>query len=200
RASPPPAACGPWRRPGRCACESAITKRTHARGERRSTAAADALGLPGGGPNSVIGSGVYLLLAPMAAAAGAASAVGILACAALCALIALCFAELGAMHDQDGGSYVYARRAFGPVVGFVVGWTSLVNVVLGYAAVAVGFGDAVAKAGGPAWGGVGLIAALTAINWAGIKGGARSSDALSVIKVLPLLALAAAGLLLVKGS
>ena len=78
----------------------------------------DCLGV---GLNSVIGSGVYLLIAPMAAAAGAASAVGILACAALCALIALCFAELGAMHDQDGGSYVYARHAFGRVVGFGVG-------------------------------------------------------------------------------
>lgn len=171
---------------------------------RRRLSLWDCLGV---GLNSVVGSGVYLLIAPMAAAAGAASVAGILACATLCALIALCFAELGAMHDQDGGSYVYARRAFGKAAGFAVGWISLVNIVLGYAAVAAGFGDAVAGAvpalaaiGGPSLVGVALIAVLTAINWAGVKGGARSSDVLSVAKILPLLALAAAGALLIKAS
>ncbi|HVE85089.1 MAG TPA: APC family permease [Myxococcales bacterium] len=163
---------------------------------RRRLSLWDCLGV---GLNSVVGSGVYLLIAPMAAAAGAASVAGILACAALCALIALCFAELGAMHDQDGGSYVYARRAFGTAVGFGVGWISLVNIVLGYAAVAAGFGDAVGLRG-PVHAGVLLVVALTAINWAGVKGGAWSSDVLSAVKVLPLVALAAGGVALIKAS
>src|SRR3989441_13369834 len=36
---------------------------------------------------------------------------------------AICLAELGTMLPMAGGYYVYARRAFGDVVGFAVGWT-----------------------------------------------------------------------------
>src|SRR5207245_10682594 len=34
---------------------------------------------------------------------------------------ALCFAELATRHPQAGGKYVYAREAFGPRFGFMVG-------------------------------------------------------------------------------
>src|SRR5919199_4982201 len=30
--------------------------------------------------------------------------------------------ELGVMSPRSGGQYVFARRAFGPFAGFVVGW------------------------------------------------------------------------------
>ena len=35
---------------------------------------------------------------------------------------ALSFAELGAMIPEAGGEYAYLRRAFGPVYGFIFGW------------------------------------------------------------------------------
>ena len=66
------------------------------------------------GLNGIIGSGIYLLISSMANVAGSASVLGTLACAVLCILIALCFAELGGMFDQNGGAYLYARSAFGP--------------------------------------------------------------------------------------
>jgi APA family basic amino acid/polyamine antiporter len=54
---------------------------------------------------------------------------------------ALSFAELGASHPRAGGYYVYLREAFGPLVGFLCGWTSFLVVECGsIAAVAVGFG------------------------------------------------------------
>lgn len=34
----------------------------------------------------------------------------------------LIFAELATRYPRAGGKYVYARDAFGPRVGFVVGW------------------------------------------------------------------------------
>src|SRR4051812_41714548 len=57
---------------------------------------------------------------------------------------AACFAELGTMLPEEGGYYVYARRAFGRTVGFAVGWTDWLTycAVLGY--VSIGFGDFVA--------------------------------------------------------
>ena len=36
---------------------------------------------------------------------------------------AVSISELGAMMPRSGGWYVFARRAFGPYVAFLVGWT-----------------------------------------------------------------------------
>jgi basic amino acid/polyamine antiporter, APA family len=36
---------------------------------------------------------------------------------------ALTYAELGAMKPQAGGEYVYVRDAYGPLAGFLYGWT-----------------------------------------------------------------------------
>lgn len=157
------------------------------------------------GINSVIGSGVYLLLAPMAKAAGPASLVGIAASALLCVLVALCFAELSGMFAENGGVIVYAQAAFGSAFAFIVGWMGLVSTVLSLGAVAAGFGEAMGRVV-PALGGgegrafisVALVAALGAINYRGIKAGARTSDLLSVLKVAPLLVIAVAGLAFLK--
>src|SRR5207302_6433561 len=79
----------------------------------------DAVGI---GINGIVGSGIYLLVAPLARVGRGSSVFGVLACGALCVLIALCFAELSSMYDRSGGPYVYARDAFGPAVGFAVRW------------------------------------------------------------------------------
>src|SRR6202158_6218353 len=77
------------------------------------------------GINGIVGSGIYLLIAPLAKLAGYASVIGVLTCGLLCILIGLCFAELSGMFDQNGGPYVYARAAFGPYLGFIVGWMAV---------------------------------------------------------------------------
>ena len=162
------------------------------------------------GINGIVGSGIYLLIAPLAKKAGYASVIGIFTCGLLCLLIGLCFAELSGMFERNGGPYVYARAAFGPYFGFVVGWMAMTTGVLGWSAVAVGFSEALAKLV-PSLGvvlfqqgtfaltpkplvAVGLISALGTINYFGVKAGARTSDFLSVAKILPLLVLALVGL------
>ena len=65
------------------------------------------------GVNGIVGSGIYLLVGPLAQAGGGSSVFGVVACGALCVLIALCFAELSSMYDRSGGPYVYACDAFG---------------------------------------------------------------------------------------
>ena len=120
---------------------------------------------------------------------------GVLLCGALCVLIAFCFAELSSMYDRSGGPYVYARDAFGSVAGFAVGWLGMSTGVLGLAAVALGFGTALQRfASVPrAPAACVLILALGVINWIGVKAGGRTSTALSVLKIAPLLALALVG-------
>jgi amino acid transporter len=166
------------------------------------------------GINGIVGSGIYLLIAPLAKLAGYASVIGILTCGVVCILIGLCFAELSGMFDQNGGPYVYARAAFGRYLGFIVGWMAMATGVLGWSAVAVGFAEALAKLV-PWFGTVlfrystfaltlktlvatGLIGTLGTINYFGVKAGARTSDFLSVAKILPLLLLALVGLAYVR--
>ena len=168
---------------------------SEATGARR-LSLADAIGI---GVNGIVGSGIYLLVAPLAAAGGGASALGVIACGALCVLIALCFAELSSMFDRSGGPYVYAREAFGSVVGFGVGWLGMATGILGLAAVSVGFAGALARfvpaaASARVPIAVGLICALGGINYLGVKAGGRTSTIFSAVKIAPLVLLALFGL------
>src|SRR5262245_66457272 len=39
---------------------------------------------------------------------------------------AMAYAELAALRPKAGGEYVYLREAYGPLAGFLTGWTSFV--------------------------------------------------------------------------
>ena len=44
---------------------------------------------------------------------------------------ALSYAELGTMFPEAGGQYHYLKQAFGPLWGFLFGWTSLLAIQAG---------------------------------------------------------------------
>src|SRR5215470_3686104 len=84
--------------------------------------------------------------------------------------------ELGAMLPQAGGFYVYARRAFGGFVGFVVGWSDWLNncAVLAYASITAA--DYLAQL----WpktspyqtlSAMGILAVFTFLQWIGVRSG-----------------------------
>src|SRR6266513_1912600 len=73
---------------------------------KRELTLVDAVGI---GVNGIVGSGIYLLVAPLARVGGGSAVFGVLGCGFLCILIALCFAELSSKYDRSGGPYVYAR-------------------------------------------------------------------------------------------
>jgi len=168
------------------------------------------------GINGIVGSGIYLLLSGLAGRAGNASVLGIFACGVLCILIALCFAECGGMFDRSGGPYVYAREAFGPYVGFGVGWMSTATGVFAFAAVSRAFASALSaffpqlaspllalgwiSITGETVAAVVLIAVLGGINYWNVKAGARTSDLLSFAKLAPLLVLAVVGLFFLRAE
>ena len=91
---------------------------------------------------SMIGSGIFIVSADVARQV---SSPGLLLltwiCAALVTLIcALSYGELAAEMPRSGGQYVYLREAFGPLFGFLYGWTLFLVIQTGtIAAVAVGF-------------------------------------------------------------
>src|SRR5271169_409804 len=58
--------------------------------------------------------------------------------------IALCggltYAEMGAMYPRSGGLWAFLEEAYGPLVAFLFGWTSILVVTTGsVSTVAVGF-------------------------------------------------------------
>jgi basic amino acid/polyamine antiporter, APA family len=92
--------------------------------------------------STIIGTGIFLVAAPMARATGSTSLVLttwlVGTVVALCGT--LCFAELGAAFPLAGGLYVYLNRGLGPVYGFLFGWTtSVIATPVAMAAVAAGF-------------------------------------------------------------
>jgi len=92
--------------------------------------------------STIIGTGIFLVAAPMARATGSASLV--LTTWLLGTVIALCgtlcFAELGAAFPLAGGLYVYLNRGLGPVYGFLFGWTtSVIATPVAMATIAAGF-------------------------------------------------------------
>jgi APA family basic amino acid/polyamine antiporter len=92
---------------------------------------------------SMIGSGIFIVSADVARQVGSPTLLmltwvisGLMTVAA-----AVTYGELAAMMPKAGGQYVYLREAFGPLFGFLYGWTFFLVIQTGtHAAVAVAFG------------------------------------------------------------
>jgi len=159
----------------------------------------------------VIGSGIFLVPAEMMRAAGSAKLVylawivgGIFS---FCG--AVTYAELGAMKPQAGGEYVYIRDAFGPLAGFLCGWTwtivikpaSLAAVSTGIVQVLGSFsplsflttdgthltlsGQAVAFA---------VIVLISAINYIGVRRAGNFQLAFTILKIALIIVISALAL------
>src|SRR5215475_11204510 len=90
----------------------------------------------------MIGSGIFIVSAEMSRQIGSPGwlFVAWIIAGALTIAGALCYGELAAMMPHAGGMYVYLREAFGPLWGFLYGWTLFTVIQTGtIAAVAVGF-------------------------------------------------------------
>src|SRR5271169_6414558 len=166
---------------------------------------------------SMIGSGIFIVSADMARQLNSP---GLLlttwvATAVLTLIAALSYGELAAMMPHAGGQYVYLRESFGPLAGFLYGWTLFLVIQTGTAAaVAVAFAKFLgvfvpsisAKHYLVGSGRIGLttqqlvaivvIALLTAINARGIRTGAMVQNIFTVAKTAALLGLIALGFLM----
>ncbi len=151
---------------------------------------------------SVIGSGVFLVAADISRSVPSSSmALSVWAVAGLLSLLGgLTFAELGAMYPGTGGQYVFLREAFGPLPAFLYGWTLFLVIQSGtIAAVCIAFAKFLAallplSPTGQNLAASAAIILLTLPNLLGVKKGAALLDALTSLKILALLLIAAAGL------
>jgi amino acid transporter len=151
--------------------------------------------------NGTIGAGIFGLPGKAAALTGAWSPVVILLCGFLLVPIVLAFAEASSCFRGTGGPILYARTAFGPLVGFQTGWAfyvtrlsaSAANLALLVASLAH-FEPGLAEGGSR----VGLLFVLSAslvwVNVVGAKQAMRWVGVLTVLKFVPLLLLVVVGI------
>jgi basic amino acid/polyamine antiporter, APA family len=157
---------------------------------------------------NMIGSGVFMLPASLAAAAGPVSIFAWVFTGVGAMLLALVFANLGRALPRTGGPYAFAKRAFGDFIGFQTAWGYWIAVWAGNAAIAVAF-VGYAAVFWPAAGTHKLLGALVAIALIWLLTfanalGARESGAIQVVttvlKFIPLAAIGIVGLFFIHSS
>jgi APA family basic amino acid/polyamine antiporter len=119
------------------------------------------------------------------------------------------------MYPRAGGQYQYLKEAYGPLWGFLFGWTAFLVVMSGgIASLAVGFGEYLGSfvpffstrnvllavggfrvSGGQVAAAL-AIAGLTAINYVGLREGTVVQNVVTLAKLGSLLAIAGFGLLM----
>ena len=145
------------------------------------------------GVNQTIGGAVFLMPSQIAAAVGAWSPFAVLGGVLVTMVVAVSMAEVSSRFEGTGGPYLYARTAFGRFAAFEVGWMQWFVRVTSHASVANGLALALGYYWAGAAQGLGRAAVITAItamltlvNVLGIKQGARTVNALTVAKLVPL--------------
>jgi len=137
-------------------------------------------------------------------------------------IIALCgaisYGELGAAMPEAGGEYLFLSRLFHPSFGFLSGWLSfIVGFSAPIAASAIGFSEyflrvfpdmnewlinipGLGAQAMPKILAISIIVVFTAIHYVGLDFGAKIQNVLTVLKVLLIVGLIAAGLAFGKGE
>jgi APA family basic amino acid/polyamine antiporter len=152
----------------------------------------------------IIGSGIFLTPAIVAARVGTAplSLAAWILGGVVALLGAFIYGELAARVPRVGGGYAYLRDAFGSLPAFLYAWALLLIVATGaIAAVAFTFASYAGVLFGLPEGvlpylATGVIVALTALNYIGVRPAAWTQNVFTLLKLAALAALIAAGLLL----
>lgn len=169
---------------------------------------------------TVIGSGIFLVPSEMMQAVGSAALVYLawIVGGLLSWFGALSYAEMGAMKPQAGGEYVYIRDAYGPLGGFLYGWTyfliakpgSIATIVTGlvrilgtfaplaflprvfmHEPITITYGQLVAVA---------AIFLITFLNYIGVKRAGEFQLFFTSLKVVIIVGIAVAGFTYAGGS
>jgi APA family basic amino acid/polyamine antiporter len=149
---------------------------------------------------AIIGADIYVASAFGAKYLGPFSLVVWAFAGIIAIVIALCFAQAAALLPKVGGPYAYAKEAWGPFAGFLVGWSLWLAEWVSLAVFPVAFTQylmfflpdldpilqIIVK---------GLfIAFLVATNVVGVKTAGKTNDVLTVVKLAPLILFSVIGL------
>jgi len=150
---------------------------------------------------AIIGADIYVASALGAGLLGPFSLVAWVVAGVIAIVIALCFAQCSALLPKVGGPYAYARAAWGPFAGFIVGWSLWLAEWISLAVFPVAFtqylmfflpglnwiSQAVVR--------VLFVVFLIVTNVVGVKAAGRTNDILTIVKLVPLAFFAVIGLI-----
>ena len=91
------------------------------------------------GIGAVIGTGIFVLTAEAAQKAGPGMMLSFVLAGFVCAVAALCYAELTAMVPVSGSAYTYTYAVLGEMIAWMVGWALVLEYAVASSAVAVGW-------------------------------------------------------------
>lgn len=155
--------------------------------------------------NTIIGTGIFILPARVTGLIGSYSLFAFIACAVIVAFIVLCFAEVSSRFQSTGGMYLYAKEAFGSVVGFEVGWlywivrvttfatncnALLIYIAYFYPSALEGYGRIIIVTS--------VVSVMTLVNFVGVRESAILTNIFTVGKIVPLLIFAAVGIFFIQ--
>ena len=91
------------------------------------------------GIGGIIGTGIFVLTAEAAQKAGPGMMLSFGIAGLVCAVAALCYAELAAMIPVAGSAYTFSYVVFGELAAWLVGWALVLEYAVAASAVAVGW-------------------------------------------------------------
>jgi amino acid transporter len=147
--------------------------------------------------NGMIGAGIFALPGIVGAEMGAFGVFSYIFCSIMLATIMLCYAEVGSRFSTSGGSYAYVEAAFGAFPAYIITWlfffgwgilgsAALVNIIAdSLAAIFPAFNDPLTRA---VFFFV-LMGSIVLLNIRGVKQGIVLVKTITIIKLIPLIAL-----------
>lgn len=152
---------------------------------------------------AIIGADIYVASTYGAKYLGPFSLIVWVIAGAMAIVIALCFAQCASLLPKVGGPYAYAKEAWGPFAGFVVGWSLWLAEWVSLAVFPVAFVRYLTFA----LPGLDLVSQtiikglfvlfLIVTNIFGVRAAGRTNDILTLVKLAPLILFSAVGLLFV---
>ena len=149
---------------------------------------------------AIIGADIYVASSFGAGFLGPFSLVVWVVAGLIAIVIALCFAQCAMMLPKVGGPYAYARRAWGPFAGFIVGWSLWLAEWISLAVFPLAFTrylmffipnlDVISQSLVK----VVFVAFLAVTNIIGVRAAGRVNDVLTLLKLAPLVFFVIAGL------
>ena len=146
------------------------------------------------GIGAIIGTGIFVLIGVASGLAGPAVVFSFIIAGLTALLTGLSSAELSSFITEEGGGYIYAHKAFGKLMGFVIGWVKSFDYIIGSSAVSIGFASyltyflniaplqSIIIAVATVW-----PIVLTILNLKGIKETSKANTALVILKISALI-------------
>ncbi len=91
------------------------------------------------GIGAVIGTGIFVLTAEAAQKAGPGMMISFVIAGLVCAVAALCYAEMASMVPVSGSAYTYNYAVMDELIAWMVGWALILEYAVAAGAVSVGW-------------------------------------------------------------